>query len=410
MTLVNKHFHITIVGGGLIGAALALALNQTGMKIAIIEAKDPCKISSEAYEDARSIALSHISLQIFNTLGLGAFIEKHLTPIRNIHISDRGHFGISRLSATNFKIPFLGATIEHNHLHEALWQQINAMENVTVFTPAMITKLQEGDAGYQLRMKFQESEYAVDSDLLIAADGSESWLRKQCALPIETKDYQQTAIVGNIGIKDFNNATAFERFTDQGPLALLPLGNQRCAFVWTLCPSMALEMLQLSNPEFLKHFQKAFGYRLGRFQWLGHRQAFPLKYVFAKEKCKKNMLLLGNAAHTLHPIAGQGFNLALRDVGSLAEVLKNHFDNAGNLIDGQLLKKFIDSRSHDHWLLKNFTNQLLNIFSPKFFPLVMMRNLGLLAFDQTPIVKNYLTKKTMGFINPLSNLALGMNA
>ena len=383
---------LAIIGGGLVGASLALALQegarQRGWRIVLIEPFAPGNSYQPSY-DARSSALSYGTRQIYERLGLWPALSARADPIRQIHVSDRGRFGATRLSAESEGVPALGYVVENAWLGQCLWQALDA-EVVEWRCPAEVTALQALGDGYRLTLNDGSQ---LDCDLAVLADGGRSGLREQLGIAVKTTPYGQSALIANISTAEAHQGQAFERFTDDGPMALLPLSENRSALVWTRQGGDAQRLAALSEREFLVELQQVFGYRLGALTQVGVRHLYPLSLVEASEQVRPHLVVLGNAAHSLHPIAGQGYNLSLRDTLALAEAL---LDSPATPGDFTVLQDYLRRQRLDQQLTVGFSDQVTRLFSTAQPLLVAGRNLGLLGLDLLPPAKHWFARQAMG--------------
>lgn len=383
---------LAIIGGGLVGASLALALQegarQRGWRIVLIEPFAPGNSYQPSY-DARSSALSYGTRQIYERLGLWPALSARAEPIRQIHVSDRGRFGATRLSAESEGVPALGYVVENAWLGQCLWQALDA-EVVEWRCPAEVTALQALGDGYRLTLN---DDSQLDCDLAVLADGGRSGLREQLGIAVKTTPYGQSALIANISTAEAHQGQAFERFTDDGPMALLPLSENRSALVWTRQGSDAQRLAALPDREFLAELQQVFGYRLGALTQVGARHLYPLSLVEASEQVRPHLVVLGNAAHSLHPIAGQGYNLSLRDTLALAEAL---LDSPATPGDFAVLQDYLRRQRLDQQLTVGFSDQVTRLFSTAQPLLVAGRNLGLLGLDLLPPAKHWFARQAMG--------------
>lgn len=388
--MIDNDVDILIIGGGLTGASLLLALKNSGHSCVLVEAA-PFSDKIQSDFDARSLALSPATARILKMLGVWPLLSDHASAIESIHVSDQHRFGATRLKGELNKA--LGHVIEMQYINHAL-HQLLPKENI--LAPAKLVHLdsQQGIA----TLKQGDKELQIKAQLIVAADGADSAVRRLMGLTAKSKDYQQSAIVANIELEKPHQHRAFERFTPSGPLALLPMTDQRMSLVWAMPPAQASEHLALSDKDFLKALQNAFGYRLGRFIKSGQRQCFPLKQTLMPTAIKWPVVFVGNAAHTLHPVAGQGFNLGLRDVAMLAQLIKEKGVNP------DMLKIYQEQRKGDQNNTTRMTDQLLSIFTSRFMPLKLARSLGLIAVDNSSSLKKLLTHYASGFGGIVSDL------
>lgn len=381
--MAERQVDILIVGGGLTGATLMLALQGLGFSTLLVEARSfTDKVNPDF--DARSLALSPASQRILNQLGMWELLNEHATPIEMIHISEQHRFGSSRIQG-NSAHP-LGYVVEMQHINKTLQQLLTAKQ---LLAPATVTSLDL--AAKTVTVATDSGEQHISAQLIVAADGAESAIRRLCHLPAKIKCYDQQGIVANVGLAKPHEHRAYERFTTQGPLALLPMMGNRMSLVWAMTPTKAEQLMTLGDAAFLKELQQAFGYRLGRLVKIGRRQCYPLKQVLMSQQIKWPVVFLGNAAHTLHPVAGQGFNLGLRDAATLAQCINEYG------LTEEMLRHYSKLRRHDQQVITHLTDGLIEIFTSHLPGMGLARNLGLVAFDNIPMLKNCLTRYTQGF-------------
>jgi len=395
-------FDVIIVGGGIVGASLACALKDTDLNLAIIEPQQPNSAQAASYDD-RGIVLSYGSQRIFESIDLWSKLAQHSTEISDIHVSDRGHFGVTRLSAKDEQVPALGQVITAcsmgSVLNEALYQQ----QNLEFICPNAVVDLTQHDSFVELTL---EDMRTLTAKLIVAADGAHSTIRQLLGLGALEQDYNQTAVTANITPERPHHGRAFERFTDTGPIALLPLSKQRCSLVWTMKAGDEAVILNLSDHDFLTQLQDRFGYRLGRLKQVGNRHSYPLKLIQADQPVQDRIVLIGNAAHNLHPIAGQGFNLGLRDVAVLAELLADNIQDSG---DPRVLHDYKQWRQQDQDDVISTTSSLVSIFSNHNPLLGHTRSVALSIIDAFPPTKHWLARKSMGLNRKQPRLARGLS-
>ena len=396
----------------MVGASLACALGNQKLRIAIMEAYQAKTDTPPSYDD-RAIALSYGTSKIFKTLGFWETLQTSATPIKQIHVSDKGHAGITRINHQEENVDALGYVITARELGQTLYKMLGEFKNIDLISPAQLEDLEFYDdvvtAKYTTGASTKNnSQQSLNTRLVVAADGGNSSVRKLMGIDAEQYDYQQTAVTANVTTESPHNNVAYERFTSQGPLAILPMQDNRCSLVWTWPTDKVKEILDLDDEQFLIRLQDSFGNRLGKFIQAGKRSSYPLKLVKATTQVKRRVALIGNAAHTLHPIAGQGFNLGMRDVAALAQVIVE--ENRANRDFGLLraLQPYQQWREQDHRRIIGFTDNLVKIFSNRFAPLALARNIGLLATDVTPSMKHLLAQHTMGLAGKLPKLVRGL--
>lgn len=383
---------IAIIGGGLVGASLALALQagarERQWKIVLIEPYAPGNSYQPSY-DARASALSYGSQQIYQRLGLWDAIAPRAEAIQDIHISDRGRFAAARISAKQESVPALGYVVENAWLGHCLWAALDS-DVVEWRCPARVEKMQTLSDGYRLEL---DDGSSLECDLAILADGGRSGLREKLGIHAHTTPYGQTALISNISSAIPHQGTAFERFTDAGPMALLPLSDKRSVLIWTREPAQAQRLYTLPDKQFLEELQACFGYRLGAIEQVGSRHLYPLSLVESSEQVRAHLVVLGNAAHSLHPVAGQGYNLSLRDSMALAECLLSGPDTPGDLAT---LQRFQNNQQRDQELTIGFSDRVTRLFSNGKPLLASGRNLGLLGLDLIPPAKRWFARQAMG--------------
>ncbi|MEN0104868.1 MAG: 2-octaprenyl-6-methoxyphenyl hydroxylase [Pseudomonas sp.] len=388
----SSRAQLAIIGGGLVGASLALALQAgakaRGWSIVLIEPFAPGDTYQPSY-DARSTALSYGTQQIYQRLGIWPKVAERAEAILHIHVSDRGRFAAARLSAEEEGVPALGYVAENAWLGHCLWQALDP-EVVSWRCPAEVVAMQALGDGYRLTLN---DETLLDCDLAVLADGGRSGLREQLGITVKNTAYKQSALIANISIGQPHGGLAFERFTDEGPMALLPLPDKRCALIWTRPGNDAQRLLALDDRAFLAELQNTFGYRLGALHQVGARHVYPLALIEAQEQVRANLVVLGNAAHSLHPIAGQGYNLALRDVQALADALLAGPQTPG---DFATLQQYLARQQLDQTLTVGFSDRVTRLFSTAEPLLATGRNLGLLGLDMLPPAKRWFARQAMG--------------
>jgi 2-octaprenyl-6-methoxyphenol hydroxylase len=401
---------VAIAGGGLVGASLALALAQLKLRVALLEAV-PFGTADQPSFDDRSTALSNGSKRIFEGLGVWPLIEREATAIRRIHVSDQGRFGFTRIDAREQGLSSLGFVVVNRVMGAALWRRLSAEPAITVLAPARVQSMRLQQQHRIIECVLEDgSTRPVAAQLAVAADGARSSLRQSAGIGASSWDYQQVALVSNVLSQHFHDHVAYERFTPTGPLALLPLTEARLGLVWTLRPEVARDMAALADDEFLGRLQDAFGFRLGRFTRVGSRHLYPLALTRSDEYVAERLAIVGNAAQTLHPIAGQGFNLGLRDAVSLAEVLADGLAQTGPQFDagdGMWLQRYREWRAADRSNIVRFTDGLVRLFSQPFGPIKLLRDAGMLALDLMPAAKDGLSQLSLGAAGRVPRLARG---
>jgi 2-octaprenyl-6-methoxyphenol hydroxylase len=403
---MTDSFDVAIVGGGMVGASLAVALENLDVTTALIEAVPYGAVSQPSF-DERTTALSNGSRRILETLGVWPAVAADATRIAKVHVSDQGHFGFARIDAAEQGLPSLGHVVPNRSLGAALWSSLGRRRDVRVFCPARVTRVDVQERSIELNVAADAdaAPTRIETRLVVAADGMESAVRRAFGVEADVRDYHQTAVITTVLPNRFHDHVAYERFTASGPLALLPLADGRCTLVLTLTPDMAERAMTWSDEEFLAEVQRRFGFRLGRFLKVGRRAAYPLSLSRARKTSAGRCVIVGNAAQGLHPVAGMGFNLGLRDAASLAELIAEHRADPGS---AALTSAYDEWRAADRREIIGFTDGLVRLFSAPWGPVRHLRNLGLLAFDLLPPAKAALSSLSTGALGRIPKLARGV--
>jgi 2-octaprenyl-6-methoxyphenol hydroxylase len=399
-------FDVAIVGGGMVGASLALALAGTGRAVILIEGVAPGSAAQPSF-DERTTALGNASRRIFEGLRVWHGLGREAAAIRTIHVSDAGRFGFARLDAGEQGIDAFGYVVPNRVIGSALWLKLASAPGITVRMPARTEAVEIGDEYAELTIRSDATSVSetVRARLVVAADGAHSSVRAAAGIDADVEDYHQVAIVTTVTVDRPHRDTAYERFTPTGPLAVLPLHSGGMAIIWTAAPERATELLALSDAAFLDALQARFGWRAGRFLEVGRRASYPLQLTRAASSVAKRAVLIGNAAQALHPVAGQGFNLGLRDAAMLAELLASGIGDAGA---PELLERFSNWRAADRGGVIRFTDSLVRLFGDERPGVGLARDFGLLLFDLTPPAKSALARVSAGFAGPTPRLARGL--
>ncbi|HCG6122676.1 TPA: 2-octaprenyl-6-methoxyphenyl hydroxylase [Vibrio parahaemolyticus] len=389
-----KQYDVVIAGGAMAGATLALAietLSQGALRVAVVE---PFKAQSDQHPgfDSRSIALSYGTVNLLRHLELWSAIEPFSTPIEHIHVSDRSHAGMTDITKHDVGVEALGYVVELADVGRVYQELLTHSTAIDLYCPDSakhITRTQEN-----VTIELASGEL-LNAKLLVAADGAVSQCCQQIGLELSEHDFDQVAVIANIVTQEPHQGRAFERFTENGPVALLPMSDNRMSLVWCLRPDEAQIVMELSESEFLERLQQDFGWRLGAMQKVGLRASYPLLLRHRKQNISHRFAIVGNAAQTLHPIAGQGFNLGIRDVVTLAEELVKQGEDVGRY---QGLIRFSQRREADRnetiWL----TSSLVHVFSNDLLAMRIGRNTALAAMDNLSIFKQPLLRHTLGLV------------
>ncbi len=403
VTEVQEHYDIVLIGGGLVGASfacgLAHALAGQGVRILVTEAIESLQASPSF--DARSTALSYGSRQIYDELGLWNELSTYATAIERIHVSDRGHFGAVRIDRDEMNVEALGYVVENRHLGLVLNGALEQAQEIDYLCPARISNLTPTAEGYTVQVLGQnDSVSTIHADLVVLADGGKSALSQSLGITSAVTRYEQSAIIANVAFADSHCGVAYERFTDSGPVAVLPLstlaGDNRGALIWTVAAQEAAEIVALPEEEFLSRLQERFGHRLGIFTKCGARGTYPLSLSVAREQIRPGLVLLGNVAHSLHPVAGQGLNLALRDAQALSASLANAQQQRQPLGSMAVLQEYVRRQKSDQEATIDFSHYMTRLFSTNHPALVWARKFGLFSIDLIPVFKRGFARQAMG--------------
>lgn len=406
MTTDVAAFDVAIVGGGLVGCSLAVALTRTqpAPRVALIEAMS-ARPTAPAW-DERCIALNAASRRILESIGAWDALAGDAEPILSTHISERGRFGAARFTAEQAGLPALGYNTPLRAINDSLWSHARAA-GVTVLCPARLESLET--FGDHVHVRLQDGS-ALRARLLVAADGARSAVREALGLSADTRDYGQSAIVTAIRTRHAHGGVAYERFLPTGPLAVLPkprdAQGHACSLVWTVPTDQLAAFEALDDATFLSRAATQFGERLGAFQSIGRRQSYPLSRVMNEQLHAPRTVFVGNAAQSLHPVAAQGFNLGLRDAATLAELLHEGGDPGSET----RLAEYESQRRRDRRRTADFTDGLVRLFSNSLPGLRGLRHLGLLLLELETPARDAILRQNLGFGGPVPALARGSSA
>lgn len=395
---------VIIVGGGMVGLSLALMLAKANIAVKLLEAikypnyDDANLAPYHSSFDARNSALSRRSVQIYQELGLWNALQEHATPIFEVHITEQGSFGKARLKAEQEKVESFGQVIENAWLGRVLLTEVRKQPLIELIDGVQVTSLKQDADQAHIEAVRGEENLSLQSKLVIAADGRDSFCRKALGVGADEHDYDQVAIVTTVQTSKPHHHVGFERFSPLGPLALLPLpGEYRRSVVWPVKKGTEAEWLGEENDQhFLDALQETYGDRAGKFQKTGRRFSFPLSQVLAEKQAIGRVVLMGNAAHTIHPVAGQGFNLCMRDAYVLVRSLKEQLSKSADIGEPSMLLAYEQARLTDQQRVIKFCDTVVRGFSNQNPLLKLVRNTGLLAFDMIPGVKPLVANYAMG--------------
>ncbi|BBQ49641.1 2-octaprenyl-6-methoxyphenyl hydroxylase [Acinetobacter pittii] len=395
---------VIIVGGGMVGLSLSLMLAKANIAVKLLEAvkypnyDDQNVAPYHSSFDARNTALSRRSVQIYQKLGLWDALQQHATPILQVHITEQGSFGKARLIAEQEKVESFGQVIENAWLGRVLLTQVRQQPLIELIDGVQVTALTQDAEQVHIEAKRGDEVLKLEAKLLIAADGRDSFCRQAIGVGVDVHDYDQVAIVTTVQTSKPHEQVGFERFSALGPLALLPLpGEYRRSVVWPVKKGTESEWLGDENDQhFLSALQQTYGDRAGKFEKTGKRFSYPLSQVLAHKQAVGRVILMGNAAHTIHPVAGQGFNLCLRDADVLVRYLVNQLTASDDIGNPDNLLAYEQARLSDQQRVIKFCDTVVRGFSNQNPLLKLIRNTGLIAFDVIPGVKPLVANYAMG--------------
>lgn len=404
----SSHHDVAIIGGGLVGASLACALAPLGLKVALVEAVAFRAASQPSYDD-RTLALSASSCGILKGLGIWPSLESNTTPIREIQVREHQRPGRVIMNPAELGLDRFGHVVEARVFGAALMERLAQLDGLDFLCPAAVTGVCIDDNAATIEFTDEAGDQRIKASLLVGADGANSFIRESLDIETERHDYRQTAVICNITPEQDHRGRAFECFTPTGPFAVMPHVNGRCGLIWCVSPDQAERMMAMAEPEFLKEAQARFGNHLGNFIKMGQRSSYPLRLVRALEDVRPRAVILGNAAHAIHPIGAQGFNLGLRDVAVLAELLweesgKGTDADVGNM---NLLNRYSSWRERDQSGTIAYSDGLARLFSNPSPLAATARTVGLLAHAFIPSLRRQMAVRAMGYRGRIPRLARG---
>jgi 2-octaprenyl-6-methoxyphenol hydroxylase len=405
---MNDHYDIAIVGAGPVGASLACCLAGSGYRVAVLE-KTPANSNQSPSYDDRGLALSLASCRILMAAGVWPGLKDHSVPIRKIHVSDRGNCGIVRLDANEMGLDAMGYVVIARALGQELMNQLQSAPGVEYIDSIEVVNLIQGPDKAILELDSDGSQNTISSKLVVGADGAGSRVRNLAGLSASIKDYNQTAIVANITTSSNAEYTAYERFTPDGPLALLPLGNSRYVSVYCVDSEQFEKVKKLSDEMYIARLEDVAGKRIGSITQLGKRIAYPLRLVKTDPQYNNRVLMLGNSAHAIHPNGAQGFNLGLRDAAFLAELLiKNKKLPGFDPGEDAMLQEYLDFRRQDQDRVIGFSDGLTEIFYSHNMIKKVIRNSAMSLFNTVPVFKHKFAMMAMGLDGRQPSLVRGI--
>lgn len=397
---------IAIIGGGLVGASLACALDGLGFQVALVEAVVSAPGQTRPSFDERNLALAESSLNALEALGVLRHLETMPAPIQRIHVTRAGDFGAVRLNAADYGRQRFGGVVVARELGQALEARLRQLGSLTRHCPAQVIALQPVQSGYRLELRLGEESACLDAGVVIAADGSRSLVRQALGIGIIEHDYDQTLFVSTLAADRPPDGQGWERFTDSGPLALLPRSDGHYGAIMGMARDRAPAVAALDDNAYLVLIQDRFGGRAGRFVRVGKRSAYPIVRVLADRLSAPRALVMGNAAQTIHPVGAQGFNLGLRDALSYAELLADAGSGADPGAPG-LLADYVEARREDRASTLAFSDGLARLTANPTLPMHALRSLAMLALEHLPGLKAPLVGGAMGYRGRVPRLARG---
>ena len=404
----KPHYDVVVIGGGMVGASFAIdlagqltsRLSSSPASILVVESIAPGDIDNQPSFDSRSTALSFGSREIYESMGLWASLRETVASIQEIQVSDQGHFGSTAISSREQGTEALGYVVENRQLGTVLHTAIRDSDVLELLAPTRVEKITPVATGMELALQSGDTAHTVSAALVVLADGGRSPICDQLGIQRKRQSYHQHAVISNVAFQLPHNNVAYERFTTQGPLAVLPLPDyehlHRGSLVWTVAEGQQDELLNCSEQEFLDGLNAQFGNRLGRIERVGKRFSYPLVLTEALEQIRPGLVLLGNVAHTLHPVAGQGLNLALRDSHTLAGLLAEAVQREENPGAMATLQAYVDLQLKDQQRVILFTDQMVNLFSSGQWSKVLSRKAGLIGLELLPGLRNEFARQAMG--------------
>lgn len=394
MSQAIQQYDIVIVGGGLIGMSMAAALADAPCSVLLLEQNKVAPVNANML-DLRTTGLTRSSEKVFSYIGLWEKLNKHATPIERMDISEQGNFGAARIDSHEHRLCPIGYMVPNHVLITVLSEQVQQQNNLTVLAPASLQSLESEENGHMLEIDCGGEKMMCHAGLVIGSDGGNSKVRSLLGIDSEHKHYKQKAIVTNVRPQLEHNNVAYERFTAHGPLAVLPIPENHCALIWTQPEDKADHYLEVDDATFLQELQTAFGFRLGKFLEVGKRSAYPLSLSVSNQLTRQRAVLIGNAAQAVHPVAAQGFNLGLRDVQTLAEMLKQ--ENFDFQALPSLLQRYQTLRMPDRKHVIRLTDGLTKLFAPQIWPMKLARSLGVRIIGSSPLAQRSILQRNLGY-------------
>ena len=402
--MTNADYDLVIAGGGMVGSTLACALSDADFKIALLESAPLERIRPGEETDLRVSAVNRASQRIFAAVGAWSGMTAwRVSPFRDMRVWDAGGFGQIHFDSATLGEPLLGWIIENRVIQYALLERVRQLPAVDLLCPAALeTAWPEDAGGWRVRLT-DGREFTTR--LLVGADGAQSKVRELAEIDTRGWSYHQKALVANVRTAEPHQETAWQRFLPTGPLAFLPLHDGRCSIVWSTTPEQADQLLALDEYDFAHMLTEAFERRLGEIVQVGPRGAFPLRLQHARAYVKPGLALIGDAAHVVHPLAGQGVNLGLLDAATLAEVLLDGLAAGHEVGALRVLRRYERWRKSDNLPMLGIMDGFKRLFGNSLPPVRLLRNLGLNLANAAGPLKNAIARRAMGLEGDLPKLA-----
>jgi 2-octaprenylphenol hydroxylase len=402
-----QEFDVVIAGGGMVGAAFACALGHSPLKVALIEGHSQDLQWPKEQYDLRTSALSRASQRILQSLQVWSYIQAmRANAYTDMHVWDASGNGVIHFDCADIGEPSLGHIVENGVILAALYKRLEQIDNLTLFCPASPQALVKDLNGYLFKLDNNAGNGStLRAKLLVAADGSRSWVRQQAGIDIQTHDYEQTAVVTNVKTAQHHQNTAWQVFLPSGPLAFLPLTDGYSSIVWSTNAEQAADLLAMSDDNFKNALQTAFSGTLGDITDTARRAAFPLRSLHARHYVKPGLALIGDAAHTIHPLAGQGVNLGFADAACLAEIILEAAAQDKDIGALNVLRRYERWRKGDNISMLTTMSAFKYLFGDTSAIIRLGRNLGLNLTNRATPVKNFFIRYAMGLVGDLPKLA-----
>jgi len=394
-TQETTHYDIIVVGAGLVGSSVIVGLQKAGFRIAVLEHHLP-NVMTNNQQDSRPISLAYGSQQVLDHWGIWSALATAACPIDTVHVSSQGYFGRVKFSADEYDLPALGYVVPFAQLQQALYQKAASLEQVSFISIEKLNQIECEHQAASVSYRAADKDHKISADLLIAADGAQSTCRQLLRIDTVSENLGEVAHIAAIDLASPHQGIAYERFTKKGTMAILPLFDaKQCRLVWTMDKAQSDEVSTWDSDTLLSALKNVFGERLGPILKIEKQASFPLQTTLAKTAIKERAVLLGNAAHTIYPLAAQGFNLGLQDAVVLARVLSQAKDQKQSIGDAAVLQRYVDLCAHRQKRVIGFTNGIAKVFRWQWPLLGHCRAMGLLGVDLLPFLKNDFAKTLM---------------